>query len=116
MSWFDDAPAPMVAPALKGKPAAARCHPRRTAVSDEAIARWTGLLCRAPSAIAPAARCARAAAAPSAVAPDGWHRRHQWLLHRAQDEAAAELVSGDAGQLLHNMLKAIELDRLAMSI
>jgi DNA polymerase len=28
----------------------------------------------------------------------------------AQDEAAAELVSGDAGQLLGNMLSAIELD------
>ena len=109
MSWFDDVPAPMVAPTLKGaQPAAAAAG---APLSDEAIATldWAAL----DSAIKHCTRCTLCHSRQQPVAGRGSHHASTIALvasASAQDEMEGELVAGDAGQLLGNMLGAIELD------
>ncbi|MFC0168692.1 uracil-DNA glycosylase family protein [Pseudoduganella danionis] len=107
MSWFDDVPAPIVAPTLKGKPAAVAAAP----LSDAAIAAldWPAL----QSAISHCTRCSLCQSRQQPTIGRGSQTASTIAVvaaASAQDEAAAELVSGDAGQLLGNMLGAIELD------
>jgi len=93
-AWFDEAPAP------------ARAAP----VSEEAIAvmDWDAL----NAAIASCTRCTLCESRRNAVIGRGAESAG-WIAISAapsrQDEQEAEAVSGDAGQLLNNMLKAIEL-------
>ncbi|WP_374362940.1 uracil-DNA glycosylase [Pseudoduganella danionis] len=110
MSWFDDVPAPMVAPTLKGKPAAAAAT-SAAPLSDAAIAvlDWPAL----QSAISHCTRCTLCQSRQQPTIGRGSQTAGTVAVvaaASAQDEAAAELVSGDAGQLLGNMLSAIELD------
>ncbi|MYM26541.1 uracil-DNA glycosylase [Duganella sp. FT135W] len=93
-AWFDDAPAP------------ARAEP----VSDEAIAAmdWDTL----KSAVASCTRCALCDARRNAVNGRGAGNAIWIALSGAPsrlDEKEGQTVAGEAGQLLHNMLKAIEL-------
>jgi DNA polymerase len=99
-AWFDDAPTP--------PPAAA---PARTApVSDEAIAEmdWDGLR----SAVTTCTRCPLCTTRRAAI-PGRGAENARWIAIAAAptqaDEQAGEAISGAAGQLLDNMLKAIEL-------
>lgn len=93
-AWFDDAPAP------------ARAEP----VSEEAIAAmdWNAL----NAAIASCTRCTLCDSRRNAVIGRG-ATNASWIAISAAptrlDEKDAQAVSGDAGQLLHNMMKAIEL-------
>lgn len=93
-AWFDDAPAP------------ARAEP----VSEEAIAAmdWAALR----TAIASCTRCTLCDSRRNAVAGRGAGNAG-WIAISAapsrQDEQEARLVTAEAGQLLNNMLKAIEL-------
>ncbi|WP_229255930.1 uracil-DNA glycosylase [Duganella fentianensis] len=114
MSWFDDVPAPMVAPTLKGAPAVAApaaIGASAASLSDAAIAAldWPAL----QSAISLCTRCTLCRSRQQPTIGRGSHTAGAIAVvaaASAQDEAAAELVSGDAGQLLGNMLGAIELD------
>jgi DNA polymerase len=93
-AWFDEAPAP------------ARAEP----VSEEAIAAmdWVAL----NAAIASCTRCTLCDSRRNAVTGRGAESA-SWIAISAapsrQDERDGQAVSGDAGQLLHNMMKAIEL-------
>ncbi|WP_229205252.1 MULTISPECIES: uracil-DNA glycosylase [unclassified Duganella] len=93
-AWFDEAPAP----------------PRAAPVSEEAIAAmdWDAL----NSAIASCTRCTLCDSRRNAVIGRGAEKAN-WIAISAApsrlDEKDAQAVSGDAGQLLHNMMKAIEL-------
>jgi DNA polymerase len=93
-AWFDEAPAP----------------PRVEPVSEEAIAAmdWDAL----KSAIASCTRCTLCDSRRNAVIGRGAEKAG-WIAISAApsrlDEKDAQAVSGDAGQLLHNMMKAIEL-------
>lgn len=114
MSWFDDVPAPLAAPKLKGAPPAAAPEPAAaTAVplSDAAIAAldWPAL----QNAISNCTRCSLCSSRQQPIHARGSRTAATIALvaaATAQDEQATELVSGDAGQLLGNMLKAIDLD------
>lgn len=99
-AWFDDAPVP--------PPAAA---PARTApVSDAAIAQmdWEAL----QAAVTTCTRCPLCATRRAAV-PGRGAENARWIAIAAAptqaDEQAGAAISGDAGQLLNNMLKAIAL-------
>jgi DNA polymerase len=93
-AWFDDAPAP------------ARAAP----VSDEAIAvmDWPAL----KTAVSTCTRCDLCATRRNAVNGRG-PEQARWIAFSGApsrlDERDAQAVSGEAGQLLHNMLKAIDL-------
>lgn len=114
MSWFDDVPAPMVAPTLKGAPPAPAAAPVAAAgapLSDQAIATldWPAL----QSAISHCSRCTLCHSRQWPVAGRGSQSAGTLALvaaASAQDEMEGELVAGNAGQLLGNMLGAIELD------
>lgn len=117
MSWFDDAPMPPAAQPAIGQPAltppaAAQPAPAPQAgpVSDEAIAAmdWPAL----QAAVSSCTRCSLCETRQAAV--NGRGAEHAaWIAiagapSRA-DEQAAQAVAGEAGQLLNNMLKAIDL-------
>ncbi|TFW18047.1 uracil-DNA glycosylase [Duganella callida] len=93
-AWFDDAPAPA----------------RPAPVSDEAIAvmDWDAL----KTAVATCTRCALCETRRNAVNGRGAHNA-KWIAIGAApsrlDEKDNQTVAGEAGQLLHNMLKAVEL-------
>ncbi|MYM68029.1 uracil-DNA glycosylase [Pseudoduganella sp. FT55W] len=94
MAWFDDAPAP------------ARAAP----VSEEAIAAmdWAAL----QAAVASCTRCTLCETRRNAVTGRGAENATWIAISGAPsrlDEKDKQAVAGDAGQLLHNMLKAIEL-------
>lgn len=108
MSWFDDVPAPIRAPTLKGTPPAVAAA---AALSDAAIAAldWPAL----QQAISHCSRCTLCHSRQQPTVGRGSQSAGTIALvaaASAQDELAAELVAGDAGQLLGNMLNAIELD------
>ncbi len=103
-AWFDDVPVPP-----SSTPAAAPAA-RRAPVSDEAIADmdWTAL----QAAVTSCTRCPLSETRRAAINGRGAHSA-RWIAitpsPSEQDEEAGEPVSGEAGQLLNNMLKAIEL-------
>lgn len=105
-AWFDDAPLPDEATA----PAPVAARAPRGPVSEEAIAEmdWDELA----SAISSCTRCTLCATRQQAV-PGRGARQARWLVltlaPSAADEAAAQVISGEAGQLLDNMLKAVSL-------
>jgi DNA polymerase len=93
-AWFDEAPVP------------ARAEP----VSEEAIAAmdWDAL----NTAIASCTRCTLCDSRRNAVTGRGAENASWIAIGTApsgQDEQDGQIVSGEAGQLLNNMLKAIEL-------
>lgn len=93
-SWFDDAPAP------------ARAAP----VSDEAIAAMDWPALRA--AVSTCTRCDLCETRRNAVNGRG-PEQARWIAFSGAptrlDERDVQAVAGEAGQLLHNMLKAIDL-------
>jgi len=104
-AWFDDVPAapvpvraPASAPAAKGP------------VSEEAIVEmdWTEL----QAAVSGCTRCGLCATRRQAV-PGRGAAKAAWLAiaaaPTAADEDAGQTISGEAGQLLDNMLKAVSL-------
>ncbi|NVM77352.1 DNA polymerase [Duganella sp. SG902] len=104
-AWFDDAPAaPPVAATPPTAPAPAE------PLSDTAIAAmdWTAL----QAAVASCTRCALCQTRRNAVNGRG-AQSARWIaisgLPSRADDEAGEVVTGEAGQLLNNMLKAIEL-------
>ncbi|WP_343729125.1 uracil-DNA glycosylase family protein [Duganella sp.] len=124
-AWFDDAPMPPLAPE---RPAAAQARPTPSSpshapelppatasahgepVSDEAIAAmdWPTL----QAAVASCTRCTLCETRRHAVNGRGAEKA-RWIAisgmpSRADDEQG-QAVTGEAGQLLHNMLKAIAL-------
>lgn len=102
-AWFDDVPMPpAVAPDAAGA--------RRAPVSDEAIADmdWPTL----QAAVSSCTRCPLCETRRVAVNGRGAENARFFAIAAApsaQDEQDAQPVSGEAGQLLNNMLKAIEL-------
>jgi DNA polymerase len=107
-AWFDDVPAapvPARTPA-SGPPARAAQSP----VSEEAIADmdWDEL----QAAVASCTRCGLCATRRQAV-PGRGAPKATWLAiaaaPSAADEDAGQAISGEAGQLLDNMLKAVAL-------
>ncbi|MRW94565.1 uracil-DNA glycosylase, partial [Duganella sp. FT80W] len=99
-AWFDDAPMP--------PPAVAPVRPEP--VSDEAIAQmdWDALR----AAVSTCTRCTLCETRRAAVNGRGAERASWIAIATApsqQDEEAGEPVTAEAGQLLNNMLKAIEL-------
>lgn len=136
-SWFDDAPMPPPAAAPSHPSAAATSHPAPAArpapaglpsptaapshlppaapqpaapVSDEAIAQmdWPAL----QAAVSSCTRCTLCETRVAAVNGRG-AQNATWIAiagaPSAADEQDAQAVTGEAGQLLHNMLKAIAL-------
>lgn len=103
-AWFDDVPAtvPAAAPPRAPRPGAP--------VSDEAIAAmdWPAL----QEAVSNCTRCPLAATRLNAVNGRG-PQQAAWLAiaaaPSAEDDAEARAVTGEAGQLLGNMFKAIAL-------
>jgi len=113
-AWFDDAPEPAPqAPANEAaNEAANKSAPagRQAPISEQAIAGmdWSAL----QAAVASCTRCGLCATRRNAV-PGRGARDASWLAIAAAptqaDEDAVRAISGEAGQLLDNMLKAISL-------
>ncbi|MYM82080.1 uracil-DNA glycosylase [Duganella sp. FT50W] len=107
-AWFDDAPVP--APVRPATPVPAPAEPASAPLSDEAIAQmdWPAL----QAAVSSCTRCMLCETRHAAV--NGRGAEHAtWIAIAGTpspaDEQAPQAVSGEAGQLLDNMLKAIEL-------
>jgi len=123
-AWFDDAPMPPPTAAAAQRPAAEPAHadPARAhrpvaepalpagPVSDEAIAQMDWPALRA--AVSSCTRCTLCETRIAAVNGRGAENA-TWIAFAAApssaDEQDVQAVTGEAGQLLHNMLKAIEL-------
>jgi len=103
-AWFDDVPVPAVTPA----PASAAARAQQAAGQQIADMDWTAL----QAAVSTCTRCdlchSRQAAVPGRGDPHA-----QWLVlgtaPTAADEQEVRAITGEAGQLLDNMLKAIAL-------
>ncbi|MES2263163.1 MAG: uracil-DNA glycosylase [Pseudomonadota bacterium] len=107
-AWFDDAP---VVPAMRPAPAAVPAVPAaRGPVSADAIANMDWAALRA--AISACTRCELCHTRKAAV-PGRGDAHASWLLLATapsrDDELGVEALSGQAGLLLNNMLKAIDL-------
>ncbi|SHN32781.1 DNA polymerase [Duganella sacchari] len=134
-AWFDDAPMPPPAPQPAARPVPAAARPaaapapaaasedestawfddapapeRPEPVSDEAIAAmdWPAL----KQAVATCTRCPLCATRRTAVNGRGAEQARWVAIGPApsrQDEKDGQTMSAESGQLLHNMMKAIEL-------
>jgi len=108
-AWFDDVPA--APPAARAPASAPRAAPAaKGPVSEDAIAEmdWDEL----QAAVSSCTRCGLCAARRQAV-PGRGAPKASWMViaaaPSAADEDAGQTISGEAGQLLDNMLKAVAL-------